>query len=110
MIEFLAALQFLTITPPIIRRAFSTREMGGAVGWYPFIGLLLGTALTVGAALADRFFPQPVSAALTLSLWVVLTGGLHVDGFLDACDGLLGGSTPERRMEIMRDHRIGAFA
>ena len=110
MIEFLAALQFLTITPPIIRRAFSAREMAGAVGFYPLIGLLLGGGLIGGAALADRFFPQPLSAALTLTLWVALTGGLHVDGFLDACDGLLGGATPERRMEIMRDHPIGAFA
>ena len=110
MIEFLAALQFLTVTPPIIRRAFTAREMGGAVGFYPLIGLLLGAALTGGAALANRFFPQPLAAALTLTLWVTLTGGLHVDGFLDACDGLLGGATPERRMEIMRDHRIGAFA
>ncbi len=108
--DFLAALQFLTLTPPILRRAFSTGEMGRAVGFYPLVGLLLGAVLTGGAALADRFFPEPVSAALTLTLWVVLTGGLHVDGFLDACDGLLGGATPERRMEIMRDHHIGAFA
>ncbi|MDP2990768.1 MAG: adenosylcobinamide-GDP ribazoletransferase, partial [Kiritimatiellota bacterium] len=38
------------------------------------------------------------------------SGGLHVDGFLDACDGLLGGSTPDSRLAIMHDHRIGAFA
>jgi adenosylcobinamide-GDP ribazoletransferase len=49
-------------------------------------------------------------AALLLVVWVVLSGALHVDGFLDACDGLLGGTTPEHRMEIMRDERIGAFA
>jgi len=40
----------------------------------------------------------------------VLTGALHLDGFLDACDGLLGGYTPESRLEIMRDERLGAFA
>jgi adenosylcobinamide-GDP ribazoletransferase len=44
-----------------------------------------------------------------LALWIVLTGGLHFDGLLDAADGLFGGDTPERRMEIMRDERTGAY-
>jgi adenosylcobinamide-GDP ribazoletransferase len=39
----------------------------------------------------------------------LLTGALHLDGFLDTCDGLLGGHTPETRLEIMRDERIGAY-
>jgi adenosylcobinamide-GDP ribazoletransferase len=54
--------------------------------------------------------PPLVRIALVLTLWVILTGALHLDGFLDACDGLLGGFTPESRMEIMRDERVGAFA
>ena len=49
-------------------------------------------------------------AALLLTLWIVLTGALHLDGFLDTCDGLLGGSDPGKRMEIMRDERVGAYA
>ncbi len=110
MLDFLVALQFLTVCPPILRRLFSAQEMGRAVGWYPLVGLVLGGIVAGGAALLERFFPQPLSAALTLALWVTLTGGLHIDGFLDACDGLLGGANPEKRMEIMRDHRIGAFA
>lgn len=110
MLNFLVALQFLTISPPILRRTFSTQEMGRAVGWYPLVGMLLGGIVAGGATLLEPFFPGPLSAALTLALWVTLTGGLHLDGFLDACDGLLGGATPEKRMDIMRDHRIGAFA
>lgn len=110
MLDFLVALQFLTVCPPILRRIFSVQEMGRAVGWYPLVGLALGGILAGGASLLNRFFPQPLSAALTLALWVTLTGGLHVDGFLDACDGLLGGADPQKRLEIMRDHRIGAFA
>ena len=38
------------------------------------------------------------------------SGALHLDGFLDACDGLLGGQTPQARLEIMKDERVGAFA
>ena len=44
-----------------------------------------------------------------LALWIVLTGALHFDGLLDTADGLLGGDTPERRMQIMRDERTGAY-
>ena len=55
-------------------------------------------------------FPGSVAAALVLVAWVALTGALHLDGFLDACDGLLGGGTPEERLRIMRDERVGAFA
>jgi adenosylcobinamide-GDP ribazoletransferase len=109
-VDFLTALQFLTVAAPFPKRIFTPAEMGRAVGYYPLIGLLLG-ALCAGAdALLGQIFPPLIQAALVLALWGLLTGGLHLDGFLDACDGLFGGSTPERRLEIMRDHRIGAFA
>jgi adenosylcobinamide-GDP ribazoletransferase len=54
--------------------------------------------------------PAPLNAALLLSLWILLSGALHLDGFLDACDGLFGGHSAEQRLEIMRDEAIGAFA
>lgn len=110
LISFFAALQFLTIMPPIIRRRFTHRELGGAVAWYPAAGLVLGALLSAGNELLLRFLPGGPSAVLTLTAWLLLTRGLHFDGFLDACDGLFGGFTPERRLEIMRDTRVGAFA
>ncbi len=83
--------------------------MGRSVGFYPLAGLALGAAL-FGAQMGLRLiFPPGVAAALTLAAWVILTRGLHLDGFMDACDGLFGGFTPERRLEIMRDLRVGAF-
>jgi adenosylcobinamide-GDP ribazoletransferase len=54
-------------------------------------------------------FPMPVVAVLILASWLLLTRALHIDGFMDTCDGLFGGFTPERRLEIMRDSRVGAF-
>ena len=51
-----------------------------------------------------------VTAALVLAAWVLGTGALHLDGFLDSCDGLFGGHTPEARLRIIRDERAGAFA
>jgi len=44
-----------------------------------------------------------------LAIWVVISGALHLDGLLDAFDGILGGFTPEKRLEIMHDERVGAF-
>ncbi len=106
----LVALQFLTISPAIIKRAFTPRELGRATGFFPLIGLLIGILLLAANLLLAHLFAAGIRAALVLALWILLSGGLHLDGFLDACDGLLGGFTAESRMEIMRDERVGAFA
>jgi adenosylcobinamide-GDP ribazoletransferase len=110
LIAFLAAVQFLTIAPPVIKRPFTAREMGQAVGFYPLVGLLIGGVLLGADALLALILPAQARSALVLALWVLLTGALHLDGFLDACDGLLGGYTPASRLEIMRDERVGAYA
>ena len=51
-----------------------------------------------------------MTAALLVAVLAVATRGLHLDGLMDVCDGLFGGYTPERRLEIMRDSHVGAFA
>jgi adenosylcobinamide-GDP ribazoletransferase len=107
---FCVALQFLTISPSILRRPFTARELGLSTGLFPIVGALIGGILYGSSWMLDLVFPEIVRVALLLALWVILTGGLHLDGFLDACDGLLGGYSPESRMEIMRDERVGAFA
>jgi adenosylcobinamide-GDP ribazoletransferase len=109
MIYLFAAFQFLTIFPAVIRRAFSGVELGRAVGLFPRVGLALGGIL-YGMDIGLRLlFPAPLVAVMILASWLVLTRALHFDGFLDMCDGLFGGFTPERRLEIMRDSRVGAF-
>lgn len=107
---FWAALQFLTILPPFVKRPFTTAEMGASLAFYPLVGLLFGVVLVAFRQLTLGTLPSTVSAALTLALWVVLSGALHLDGFLDTCDGLLGGWTPEKRLEILRDEYHGAYA
>lgn len=109
MISIIAAFQFLTIFPAVIKRMFTPQEMGRAVGWFPLVGVTLGFALYGVHFAARLLFPQTVSAALTLFAWVMFTRAFHLDGFMDACDGLFGGWTPERRLEIMKDPRMGAF-
>ena len=109
MVPIIAAFQFLTIFPTIIRRLFTSQEMGRAVAWFPLVGLVLGMALYGVHYLSELIFPLNVSAAMTLFAWVILTRAFHLDGFMDTCDGLFGGFTAERRMEVMKDSRLGAF-
>ncbi len=108
--SFLTALQFLLLSPAFIKRPFTPQEMGASTAFYPAVGLLLGLLLMVTDTLLGYLLPAGTRSALVLALWVVITGALHIDGFLDACDGLLGGFTPESRLEIMRDERRGAYA
>jgi adenosylcobinamide-GDP ribazoletransferase len=106
----LVAAQFLTIMPPVIKRPFTNKELGRAVAFFPLVGFGLGLIL-IGVNTLLRFvFPPTLSAAILLAVWILLTGVLHLDGFLDACDGLFGGFTPEKRLHIMRDERVGAYA
>ncbi|HXD08986.1 MAG TPA: adenosylcobinamide-GDP ribazoletransferase [Anaerolineales bacterium] len=109
MVAIIAAFQFLTIFPTLIKRMFTSQEMGHAVAWFPLVGIVLGLALYGVNTLAQLVFPASVSAALTLFASVIFTRAFHLDGFMDTCDGLFGGWTPERRLEIMKDSRMGAF-
>ena len=109
MNSLLTAFQFLTTFPAFIRRAFTAQELGRAVGYFPLVGLALGGVL-YGLEIGLRLiFPTQVVAIFILAAWLLFTRALHFDGFLDTCDGLFGGFTPDRRLEIMRDSRVGAF-
>ena len=85
------------------------QALGRAAAWFPFVGLVLGALLSTAHFLLSQTFPPLLAAALTVALWAALTGGLHLDGLADCCDGLLASATPERRLDIMRDPRTGAF-
>ncbi len=109
MTSIFIAFQFLTIFPAVIKRMFTPEEMGRAAGFFPLVGVALGALLFALNHAARIIFPDSVSAALTLFAWIFLTRAFHLDGFMDTCDGLFGGWNPERRLEIMKDSRVGAF-
>ena len=104
----IAALRFLTRLPipgPETRSA----HLGGAVAWFPLVGALVGLATAGVYVLALGLWPAPLAAVLAVGFGLLLTGGFHEDGATDAADGLGGGWTTERVVEIMRDSRIGAY-
>jgi adenosylcobinamide-GDP ribazoletransferase len=80
-----------------------------ALAWFPVVGALVGAAIGGAWWLTDRWWPPAVAGALTVVVEIALTGMLHLDGLADAADGLLPHATRERRLEIMRDVRVGAF-
>ena len=71
--------------------------------------MLLGLMLLGLERGCREVFPEFLSAAILLASLVAVTRGLHLDGFMDTCDGLFGGYTRQRRLEIMRDSQVGAF-
>lgn len=105
--KFLAALQFLTIFP--VRRDFSPEEIGQSLGYFPIVGLILGLVLAGLSWLLDLLLPVALVDILLIVTLVVATGALHLDGLLDACDGIAAHKTPQERLDVMRDSRAGAF-
>jgi adenosylcobinamide-GDP ribazoletransferase len=103
------AFNFLTILP-WFHHETSLPALGRAVGWFPLVGLAIGALLAGFDWILSQFLPAGPVAVLVLALWLVASGGIHFDGLLDSCDGLFGGKTAAQRLEIMRDHRVGAFA
>jgi len=107
--EIVLAFSFLTVLPmPVVD--YQPGLLGRAGRWFPVVGLVIGLLLTVAHGLLRHVFPPLLTAALVTTLWAALTGGLHLDGLADCCDGLLAATGRERRLEIMRDPRTGAFA
>jgi adenosylcobinamide-GDP ribazoletransferase len=103
----LAALQFLTILP--IKRSFSTDEIGRSTASFPLVGLLIGLFLAGISLVLDRILPRSLVNIVLIAGLAVCSGALHLDGLVDTLDGIAGHRTPERRLEIMRDSRIGGF-
>jgi adenosylcobinamide-GDP ribazoletransferase len=106
----LIALQFLTLLPIKLRSPPQDEESGRSLLHYPLVGLLIGLLLAACAWLfAD--LPGMLLSAVLLSLWVGLSGGLHLDGLADSADAWMGGyGDRERTLAIMKDPRSGPLA
>lgn len=101
------AVGFLTVLPvgPV-----HSGPMSAARAYFPLVGLGLGGLLAGLDLAASQVLPPPVVGALLVAGLLVLTRALHTEGFLDSCDGLLGGRDRESRLAILRDSHVGAFA
>ncbi len=111
--ELLACLRFYTRLPvpePWFEAAHRPEPFSRVLRWAPLAGIVVGSC--GGAALmaaAGLGLPPLVAAALALASTIVVGGGLHEDGLADVADGFGGGSTAARKLEIMRDSRLGTY-
>ncbi|UCD15202.1 MAG: adenosylcobinamide-GDP ribazoletransferase [Candidatus Omnitrophota bacterium] len=105
---FLIALQFLTILPVKIKAKIEDKDFGKSLLYFPAVGLIIGVILSITAFFFSRFAPF-LSVAVILVVSVVLTGGIHLDGFADTCDGFYASHSKEQTLKIMRDSRIGVM-
>ena len=103
-----SAIGFLTILP--IAPRCSAGDLAAARTWFPLVGLLLGAILAGADLMMNGPFPLLLASALLTAALALMTRALHLDGFMDTCDALLGGFERERRLEILRDPHVGAFA
>lgn len=110
MLPLWIALQFLSSLPVSLPGMPAPREVGRSLLCYPLVGLLFGLLLWLASHLLEGS-PTPLHAALLLTLWVLLSGALHLDGLADSADAWLGGfGDRERTLLIMKDPRSGPIA
>jgi len=108
-LSFLAGLRFLTIIPLPWHGEVSQEEVGRSIVYFPVVGVIIGLILAGLNWLLSLFLPSMVVNALLLVSLVVITGAMHLDGWVDTCDGLAGHKTPEARWQVMSDSRVGGF-
>ena len=103
------AMTVLTALPLNRRMAASDEDLARSTLFFPVVGLMIGFLLmAVTQWLSPILSPGPLSAVL-LAVSILLTGGLHLDGLADLCDGLAAGGGRERILSVMKDSHVGAF-
>ena len=109
MKRFIIALQFLTIVRLSRKIQVEPEELGKSMGYFPMVGLVLGLILILFNILFLRILPAPVVDGILITILIIFTGALHLDGLADTIDGLAGGSSKEEILHIMRDSNTGAI-
>jgi len=106
---FFIALQFFTRLPIPRWVGFEPAWLHHASRYFPAVGLVVAAIAGGVHAAAALVLPPAVAVLLSTAAGIYATGAFHEDGFADSCDGLGGGHTRERVLEIMKDSRIGAY-
>jgi adenosylcobinamide-GDP ribazoletransferase len=105
--DALAALTFLTRIPAGGGAALDSRTLARAAIWFPAVGVVVGGVVAGIRLLAGVVLPPEAATALALAAGVAVTGALHEDGLADTADALGAHTSRERRLEILRDPRVG---
>ena len=88
---------------------YSPEAVAASVAYFPVVGAIVGGTGALTLALAATCLPTKIAVLISMLTTVLITGAYHEDGLADAADGIFGGATPARRLEIMKDSRLGSF-
>lgn len=102
------AVQFLTRLP-VPDPGWSEERMAATPRWYAAVGALVGALSGLIFFCAQFLVPVPLAAVFATAGGILITGAFHEDGLADSADGLGGGSSREKALEIMRDSRLGTY-
>ncbi len=105
---FFVGLQFLTRLKLVNQTEWKVEDFGASVTYFPLVGLVIGAFMWALYALANPYLPVSLLMLILVIFEFLFTGGLHADGFMDTCDGLFSGRDRERKLEIMKDSRVGS--
>lgn len=94
----------------ILPVGFAGAPGAGALAVLPLVGIVIGGIAGTLGWLVSLVAPVPLAIAVAFAAGIVLSGAIHLDGFLDCCDALFASVPPERRFEILKDPRHGTFA
>ncbi|MGD6779519.1 MULTISPECIES: adenosylcobinamide-GDP ribazoletransferase [Bacillaceae] len=103
------SLQFLTRIPVPVECPWNKETSRWALRCYPLTGMLLGGILVLTVSLLHGILPTWMLALLILTIWIWITGGLHLDGWMDVADAIGSNATLEKKWEIMKDPMVGSF-
>ena len=102
-----SAMAFLTVLPVATSEGAPGERLGRA--YFPAIGAIVGLVAAAVFVLTASFSTPLIAAVAATASLALLTGALHLDGLADSADGLFGGDNSARRLEVMRDPRLGSF-
>jgi adenosylcobinamide-GDP ribazoletransferase len=106
-VSFTGALQFLTRVP--IKHTAAPATRAEMAPWFPVVGAVVGAVVGGVAAGLQHWLSAPAAAAVAVAAGMLVTGAFHEDGLADLSDAIAGGTTRERRFEILKDSRLGTY-
>ncbi|KJS23401.1 MAG: hypothetical protein VR72_00840 [Clostridiaceae bacterium BRH_c20a] len=106
----LIALQFMTRIPISYKFQLSEKDLGNSSRYFTLVGFIIGIILFFTYKAGILLLPPVVVGAIVIIMQIIITGGIHLDGFMDTMDGLLSARPKEKVMEIMKDSRVGAHS
>ncbi len=109
LVLFLSALQFFTRLPVPAWVGHSSEQLNAAARYFPAVGTLVGMLVSAVLWASSTILPLGIALLLSMACGIFITGAFHEDGLTDYADGMGGGFTKARVLEIMKDSRIGAY-